>query len=81
MAPASPRGSSLSRPPAASRAPDGALSPRQRDVASLAAAGATVGEIARTLGCGVATVKSHLLAVYRILGVGSRLELKGVLEP
>lgn len=54
---------------------DAMLSPRQREVASYAAAGATVAEIAAQLGISPNTVKHTLKRVYRELGVASRLEL------
>lgn len=51
------------------------LTPRQREVAALAARGATAREIAEHLGIGTYTVKQHLAAVYERMGVSSRLEL------
>lgn len=51
------------------------LTPRQREVAELAARGATAREIAEHLGIGTYTVKQHLAAVYERMGVSSRLEL------
>ncbi|GAB5543033.1 MAG: hypothetical protein SangKO_027930 [Sandaracinaceae bacterium] len=52
-----------------------ALSPMQRVVADYAAAGATVEEIAATVESSPNTVKHHLKAIYRGLGVASRAEL------
>lgn len=62
------------------RAEDAVLSPVQREVARLAATGATVGEIAATLGRGAETVRSHISAVYRRLGVSTRIELARMLN-
>jgi DNA-binding CsgD family transcriptional regulator len=60
------------------RAPDAPLSPRQREVAKLAAAGAHGGEIASMLGLSRETARTHLRPVYRKLGVTSRGELARV---
>lgn len=51
------------------------LTPAQRRVAELAAAGATDAETARALGLRPNSVKAHLRAVYERLGVATRLEL------
>lgn len=51
------------------------LTPRQQQVARSAAAGATTRAIAEELSISVDTVKEHLNAVYKRLGVGSRGEL------
>ncbi len=56
------------------------LTPMQRQVASYAASGATVGEIAVTLDRSPDTVKSHLKALYKELGVACRAELRGVVQ-
>jgi len=56
-------------------APDHLLTPRQREVAEYAVAGATVREIAESLATSPETVRQHLKEVYRRLGVASRLEL------
>lgn len=53
----------------------GALTMREQQVADAAAAGATVVEIARSLGSRPETVRSQLKEVYRKLGVASRVEL------
>jgi DNA-binding NarL/FixJ family response regulator len=55
---------------AATQAPR--LTPRQRDVLELLVKGMSNKEIARTLDLGEGTVKIHLAAVFRILGVRSR---------
>lgn len=55
--------------------PEYRLTDRQRAIAELAAAGATSGEIARTLMISANTVKVHLKNVYDRLGVASRIEL------
>jgi len=51
-----------------------ALSPRERDVLQLAAAGLTNREISSQLGLGVETVKTHLERTFRKLGVNGRTE-------
>jgi DNA-binding CsgD family transcriptional regulator len=51
------------------------LTPAQKRVAELAAAGATNREIAQTLYMSRRTVESHLTMIYRQLGVRSRAEL------
>ena len=61
--------------------PGSLLSPMQREVAEHAAVGATLEEIARSLGAGVETVRSHLREVYRRLDVGSRAELARIIAP
>lgn len=50
------------------------LSPRQKDVLRLLAAGCSVKQIARQLGLGVGTVKAHLTNAYRALGARNRTE-------
>jgi DNA-binding CsgD family transcriptional regulator len=57
-----------------------ALTPRQREVATYAAAGATAPEIARAMGISPHTVRVHLRAVYAQLGIGSRAELATLLH-
>ena len=56
------------------RAGRAALSPRERDVLRLAAAGLTNRQISSQLGLGVETVKTLLSRVYRKLGVNGRTE-------
>ena len=48
------------------------LTPRQRDVVELAAAGKSNKEIARHLGLAPGTVKVHLAGAFRALGVRNR---------
>lgn len=51
------------------------LSPTQREVASFAASGATIAEIASAIGRKPETVRSHLRQAYTRLGVSNRVEL------
>jgi DNA-binding NarL/FixJ family response regulator len=51
------------------------LTPREREVAVLAAQGLSNKEIAKTLGISVKTVKAHLSLVFQKLGVRRRSEL------
>ena len=51
------------------------LTRRQREVAELAATGATIDEIGRHLGISPHTVRQHLRDAYRLLDVGNRVEL------
>lgn len=48
------------------------LTPRQKDVLTLIVRGNSNKEIARGLGLGEGTVKVHLAALFRVLGVRSR---------
>lgn len=57
------------------------LSPREREIAGLAAAGAANHEIASRLVVSVRTVENHLQRAYRKLGVTSRRELPSLLGP
>jgi DNA-binding CsgD family transcriptional regulator len=52
-----------------------ALTPREREVAQLAARGQSAREIAAQLFVGERTVEGHLASVYAKLGLGSKLEL------
>jgi ATP/maltotriose-dependent transcriptional regulator MalT len=56
-----------------------ALTGRERDVAALAAQGASSQQIAERLFLSVRTVNNHLQSVYSKLGISSRKELAGVL--
>ena len=60
--------------------PDALLSPRQREVADYACAGATAREIGQTLGLSTETVREHLKEIYRRLGIASRVELVNMLR-
>ncbi|GLV47101.1 hypothetical protein TJA_02760 [Thermus sp. LT1-2-5] len=51
------------------------LTPREKEVAALAALGLTNEEIARELGISVKTVKAHLSLVFQKLGVRKRSQL------
>ncbi|GLZ42212.1 LuxR family transcriptional regulator [Actinokineospora sp. NBRC 105648] len=55
------------------------LSPREREVAGLAAASRSNREIASSLGLSVRTVELHVAAVLQKLRVGSRVEIAAVL--
>jgi DNA-binding CsgD family transcriptional regulator len=55
------------------------LSPRQLDVARLAAKGDRSAEIAEALGISVYTVRDHLKVIYARLGIASRLELAEII--
>jgi DNA-binding CsgD family transcriptional regulator len=57
------------------------LTPRQHDVARLAATGLTNGEIGEALGISTNTVKNRLKQVFDRLDVLRRVELVGALEP
>jgi DNA-binding CsgD family transcriptional regulator len=56
------------------------LTPLQLRIATAAANGATVAEIARDTGRGVETVREHLATTYRKLGVTKRIELARALR-
>lgn len=58
----------------------GELSRREREVAAAYAAGEGYKAIARNLGLSPATVRSHLLAIFRKLGVHNKIELRRRLE-
>ncbi|HEV3365763.1 MAG TPA: LuxR C-terminal-related transcriptional regulator [Acidimicrobiia bacterium] len=60
---------------AAACAGDSTLTPREHDVARLAAQGHTAPEIAGTLVIGTRTVETHLVRIYAKLGVASKREL------
>lgn len=51
------------------------LTRREREVVDAACSGATVREVAASLGIGVRTVEHHLTSAYRKLGVRSRVEM------
>jgi len=52
-----------------------ALSRREKEVALAAAAGASNKEIARALGITERTVKAHLSAIFKSLGIRNRVQL------
>lgn len=52
-----------------------ALTPREMEIAALAAAGRSDREVAGALNLSVRTVQSHLARIYRKLGVHSRRDL------
>lgn len=60
--------------------PEYRLTERQREVAELAAVGATNVQIASTMAISPNTVKMHLKNIYERLGVGSRMELSQALR-
>lgn len=68
-----PAASASAVPPATEEAPAPLpLTPRQRDVLELIVRGQSNKEIARSLGLGEGTVKIHLAALFRNLGVANR---------
>lgn len=60
--------------------PGAELTPRQREVGELAAAGATVPQIAAATGLSTETVRTHLRAIYARLQVACRVELAEALR-
>lgn len=66
--------------PAGARAAADPLTPREREVAELAARGLTNHEIARRLAVSVRTVHAHLRTVYDKLGVNERRHLAPMLQ-
>jgi DNA-binding CsgD family transcriptional regulator len=69
------RRGSRGRRAAAAAAGPGSLTPREREVAGLAAAGLPAREIGAALFIGERTVEGHLARVYARLGVRSKVEL------
>jgi DNA-binding CsgD family transcriptional regulator len=67
------------RPRSAERSGPGSLTPSERRVAELAAAGRTNKDIAQTLYVTLKTVEVHLSSSYRKLGISSRRELEQAL--
>lgn len=57
------------------------LTPRQREVAALAASGQSNHEIAERLVISLRTVENHLHTVYEKLGIAGRTELGAILTP
>jgi DNA-binding CsgD family transcriptional regulator len=66
-------------PPRTGGRVSGTLSPRELDIARMAAAGSSSKAIARGLGISVRTVDAHLANIYRKLGIGSRAGLRDAL--
>ncbi|MGW5683249.1 helix-turn-helix domain-containing protein [Nonomuraea sp. NPDC003754] len=63
-------------------APEGpALTPREREIARLAASGLAGKDIAAMLVVSIRTVDNHLRSVYGKLGVNSRTDLAALLGP
>lgn len=54
------------------------LSPREREVVCRLACGHSDKEIARQLGIGIATVRTHIESSFRKTGVGNRVALAGI---
>ncbi|MGL5825933.1 MAG: helix-turn-helix transcriptional regulator, partial [Nocardioides sp.] len=61
--------------------PTALLTPREREIATMAARGATDKEIAATLVISVRTVETHLRSTYRKLDINSRRALTARLDP
>lgn len=60
---------------------EAALTPVQREVASLAVTGSTIPEIARHMERSQETIRSHMREIYRRLDIASRVELVHALAP
>ncbi len=65
---------------ASNRDPFTRLTPRQREIATIAISGATAAEIGRATGTSEATVRVHLRGIYSRLGVGTRVELANLVN-
>jgi DNA-binding CsgD family transcriptional regulator len=52
----------------------GALTPRQREILALVASGLSTPDVAKELGIAPGTVKAHLTAIYRVIGVHNRVQ-------
>jgi DNA-binding NarL/FixJ family response regulator len=76
--PASPRAPNLEQPalhnPGAVADVDWGLTPRQHEVLALLMQGKSNQQIAEALGLSANTVKVHLVTIFRVLGVSSRME-------
>ena len=66
-------------PALAAAGPVEELTPREREIAALAASGASNREIAERLVVSIRTVENHLQHAYRKLGVDNRRQLPGLL--
>jgi DNA-binding CsgD family transcriptional regulator len=51
-----------------------ALTPRQREVLALVASGLSTPDVARQLGITPGTVKTHLSAIYKLIGAHNRVQ-------
>lgn len=74
-----PGSSELSEPPPLPASIAADLSPREREVLSSFRASPRIAELARTLHISPHTVRNHLKAIYRKLGVSSQAELLALL--
>jgi DNA-binding NarL/FixJ family response regulator len=52
----------------------GALTPRQREILALVASGLSTPDVARQLDIAPGTVKTHLTAIYKAIGVHNRVQ-------
>ena len=52
----------------------GALTPRQREILALVASGLSSPDVAAQLGITPGTVKTHLTAIYKAIGVRNRVQ-------
>ena len=68
------QGAAAPAPPAVDADPIHSLSPREHEILSLIAKGASNKEVARNLGIAEATVKIHVQHILRKLNLGSRLQ-------
>ena len=66
----------IPQPPETEAGPFDLLSPREREVADLAAKGCPNAQIAEELFISVETVKRHMATIFKKLGISSRLELR-----
>jgi DNA-binding CsgD family transcriptional regulator/tetratricopeptide (TPR) repeat protein len=74
------RAGELHTPPLARGGGIEPLTPREREVALLAAGGRTSADIGARLGLSTRTVDTHLARIYRKLGIGGRAELARALD-
>jgi DNA-binding NarL/FixJ family response regulator len=51
-----------------------ALTPRQREILALVAGGLSTPDVAEKLGIAPGTVKTHLTAIYKAIGVRNRVQ-------
>jgi DNA-binding NarL/FixJ family response regulator len=52
----------------------GALTPRQREILALVASGLSTPDVAKQLKISPGTVKTHLTAIYKAIGVHNRVQ-------